>query len=273
MPTSSGASCSASPAPGSDLAVAVDRAVRDDAAGLAAHGPEGLDVLRPVRRLGPVPRPHHRSRTCRSRRASPPSRSTCGPTASRCDRWCRSPASPTSTRCSSTSAFVPDDRVIGDGERRLAGVVVDPHPRAGHQPPPARHPRPATSRSCSGWRSSAARFDDDRAAAAAGRRPTSRCASSSSTTGARSRGSAGADARPGGLGAQAVLVGDEPAAARHGDGRARCRGRRRATTRATASGSGRGSTTRRPRSSPARTRSSATSSASGCSACLEPDRR
>ena len=81
-------------------------------------------------------------------------------------------------------------------------------------------------------------------------------------------------AGPRGQLAQALLERDEQAPARDRHGRARRRraalaGRRR-TTPATASGSGRGSTTRRPRSSPGRTRSSAPSSASGSWAC--PDR-
>ena len=78
-------------------------------------------------------------------------------------------------------------------------------------------------------------------------------------------------ARPGGQRAEAVLERDEQAAARHGHGRA---GRSvpalvgsRRTTPATAAGSAAGSTTNPRRSSPARTRSSARSSASGCWDC------
>ena len=74
-----------------------------------------------------------------------------------------------------------------------------------------------------------------------------------------------------GLGAQALLVGDEPAPSPAGARRARpgrTPGRRRVrATPARANGSARGSTTRRRRSSPAPTRSSARSSASGSWAC------
>ena len=105
-------------------------------------------------------------------------------------------------------------------------------------------------------------------------RPSSRYGSSSCTTSAASADCPRARTRARGQRPQALLERDVQAVPRHRHGRT---GRRRPTaaggprtTRAGASGSGRGSTTRRPRCGPAPTRSSAPSSASGCSAC--PDR-
>ena len=81
----------------------------------------------------------------------------------------------------------------------------------------------------------------------------------------------GLDPGPRGLDQQAVVERDEQAAARHRVGRTRLGCAALAgcdrTTPATAHGSARGSTTRRRRSGPAPTRSSATSSASACWAC------
>ena len=47
--------------------------------------------------------------------------------------------------------FVPDDCVVGAVNDGWRVSSLDPHPRAGHQPPPARDPLPSTSRSCCGW--------------------------------------------------------------------------------------------------------------------------
>ena len=162
-------------------------------------------------------------------------------------------------------------------ERRVAGLQLDPDPRAGHQPPPARDPRPAPRGAvAAGHR--VRRATTTPGCSGSWPRPSSRCASSSSTTGARCP--AWPPARSSGPeGSTLKLYWSEMSKRLHetvmavlGAGRAAVAGGRR-TTRATASGSGRGSTTRPPRSSPGRTRSSATSSASGCWACPgSPDR-
>ena len=224
-PTICGASCSASPAPAATSPRCRPRAVRDRRR-LAAQRPEGLDVATPSSPTGasasPAPTPtrqeaggHHRT-----------SSSTCGPTASRCGRWCRSPARPSSTRCSSTTCSCPTTSVIGAGQRRLAGVAVDADPRAGHQPPPARDPRPAP-RGAAPAGARARRVRRPPRSRSGWPRPTSRCASSSCTTGARSRGwRRASDARARGLRAQALLERDEPAPARLAHGRARRRPRR-----------------------------------------------
>ena len=71
---------------------------------LRAQRPEDLDLHRPHRQVGPVPRPHrprrHRARGA-STRASPPSSSTWRPTASSAGRSATSPARRCSTRSSS----------------------------------------------------------------------------------------------------------------------------------------------------------------------------
>ena len=73
---------------------------------MGAQRPEGVDVLRPVRRLGHLPGPD-RPRRARSTRASRTSSSTCTLRASRSGRWCSSPARPSSTRCSSPTCSSP----------------------------------------------------------------------------------------------------------------------------------------------------------------------
>ena len=74
--------------------------------------PEGVDVVRPVRRLGGLPGPH-RSRRARSTRASRTSWSTCTLRASRCGRSCSSPARPSSTRCTSLTRSSQPTHLIG----------------------------------------------------------------------------------------------------------------------------------------------------------------
>ena len=155
-------------------------------------------------------------------------------------------------------------------QRRLASLVVDAHARTGHEPSPARHPRPV-ARGAAAARDRAGALRRSPPAAAAGRgvrRGTPLPAPQLAVAVALSERSR---ARPGGQRAEAVLERDEQAAARHGHGRAgrsrpRCGGAP-TTTPATAAGSAAGSTTNPRRSSRARTRSSARSSASGCWDC------
>ena len=103
--------------------------------------PEGVDLLRPVRRLGPVPGPHqHR-----------------GAQAGRDHRPGHRHAQPGRGGASAAPAHrrvrlqrgLPERRVRarrrGDrrGGRRLAGLVVDADPRTRHQPAPTGDPQPA----------------------------------------------------------------------------------------------------------------------------------
>ena len=124
--------------------------------GWRAQRPEGVDELRAVRRLGPVPRPHQ------PRRA----RSSTGISVLVVDM--RAPGVEVRPLRQITDeaefnevffadVFVPDDQLVGPENEGWRVAELDAHPRAGHQPPPARHPRPARSRSCCGSRSSAAR--------------------------------------------------------------------------------------------------------------------
>ena len=73
------------PGAGSDLAGLSTRAAAPR--GLAGQRPEGLDLLRPVRRLGRLPRPH-RPRRSQAQGASPTWSSTCATPASRSVPWC-----------------------------------------------------------------------------------------------------------------------------------------------------------------------------------------
>ena len=238
---------------------------------LVAQRPEGVDVVRPVRRLGrsawPAPtrmRPKHKGISYLRRRHA-------RPRASRSARSCSSPARPSSTRSSSTDVFVP---------RR-----------------PAR-----SARSTTGWRVANSTlshergtnprqlvihiqlleellrladenggFDDAplRAAPGPGLRrgapvPAAQPAQSISRL-AKGR-------EPGPEGSALKLYWSEMSKRFHDTAMAVLGPaaplwkRRRRQPRATAAGSARGSTTRRRRSGPAPTRSSATSSASACSA-------
>ena len=100
------------PGAGCDLA-SLEHARRARRRRVGGHGPEGVDVVGPHRRLGhaawPAPTP-----TSPSTPASPTSSSTCTRPASTCDRCARSTAPSTSTRCSSTTCGCPHDHVVGD---------------------------------------------------------------------------------------------------------------------------------------------------------------
>ena len=188
--------------------------------GWVLERPEGVDVLRAVRRLGPA--------------ASP------APT-------------PTSPKHKGISLFVVDMRAPGVDVRPLradhrrvrvqrgvprrrvrarraassapsttAGASpTRPCPTSGAPTRASSSSTPSCSRSCCGWRSS--RGGSTTTAPRSGwPRPTSRCGCSSSTTGARCRGCEhGLPLGPEGSRAQAVLERDEQAPARHGHGRAR----------------------------------------------------
>ena len=96
----SGASCSASPAPGSDLAGLATRAVQGRRrAGLGGQRAEGVDVAGPPGPLGPAGRPHRPGRA-QARRADLLRLRHDRRRASRSGRCGSSPARPSSTRCS-----------------------------------------------------------------------------------------------------------------------------------------------------------------------------
>ena len=218
---------------------------------------------------GAVPRPH-RSRRPEAARASPRSSSTCTRPASRCGRCARSPTSPSSTRCSSPTCSSPTTTSSARSHEgwRVANSTLDA--RARREPAPARHPHPA-ARGAAAARARVGRVRRPPARARASRRRSSRCGSSSCTTGARSHAPRRAR-RPGPVGSINKLWWSEMSKRLHDTvdggarpGRSRC-GAAPPTTPATARGSARGSTTRRRRSGPAPTRSSATSSASAPSA-------
>ena len=265
------------PDAGSDLA-AVSTRRRAGRRRLGAPRAEGVDLLRPVRRLGPLPRPH-RSGGTEAQGHLAPSWSTCErrgvdirPLAPDHRR------SPTSTRCSSTRRSWPTTSSSGPSTGGWAVAGLDAHPRAGHQPPPARHPHPAARRAgAPGRRPRPARRSPTRPPTRPGVRrgpavpaPELALAVELANTAA----SSGAEA------ATAKLYWSEMSQRLHATGAARARRRGpavaggRPTTRATVGGSGRGCTTGRRRSSPAPTRSSATSSASERSASpASPDQR
>ena len=85
-PTSCGASSSASPTPAATWP-SLDHPGRAGRRRLARHRPEGVDLLRPVRRLGPVPDPQRPGRA-QAPGASPPCRRHARRRASRCTRSC-----------------------------------------------------------------------------------------------------------------------------------------------------------------------------------------
>ena len=117
---------SSHPLGGRALVPALQRARRRERPGVADHTcrrgrgrvpgerPQGLDVLRPVRRLGAVPDPqrpgraeapagHHRAHRRHARRGRRTS-----------TRWCSRPGRPSSTRSSSTTSSCRPSRRVGD---------------------------------------------------------------------------------------------------------------------------------------------------------------
>ena len=165
--------------------------------------------------------------------------------------------------------FVPADQLIGPRTTGLAGGQLHPVARAGHQPPPARHPHPA-ARGAAPARRRQRRARRSPPPAAPGRGLRRGPAVPAPQPAQHQPAVQGSRPRSRGQRAQALLERDEQAPPRHRHGGPRRRrpavARCRRTTRAAANGSARGSTTRRRRCGPGRTRSSAPSSASVCSA-------
>ena len=133
--------------------------------------PEGLDELRAVRRLGPVPRPHQPRRAQAAGHLRLRS-STCASPGVEVR-----PAAPDHRRGRVQRGVLrrrvrprrPADR---PGRRGLARRQLDADPRAGRQPAPARDPHPAARGAAAARARGAGAFDDPRlrAAARAGRR-------------------------------------------------------------------------------------------------------
>ena len=124
-PTSCGASSSASPTPAATWPRSAPGPSPVEG-GYRVNGPQGLDLLRPVRRLGPLPDPQRPRRRRSASRASPRSSWTCTPPGVGCARSSSRPARPSSTRSSCDDVFVPDDRLVGPegGGWRVAGSTL-----------------------------------------------------------------------------------------------------------------------------------------------------
>ena len=188
-PTRSGASCSASPTRAPTSRRCRPRAMPVDGGWLLTRS-EGVDVVRAVRAVGHLPRPH-RSRRARSTAASRTSSSTCRRRASRSGRSCRSPARPSSTRCSSTRCSCPTTISSAGCNHGLGGREHDARPRARHRVPVqgAGRARGVPRRAVRGSRRER-RCSTTSRSPTRSRRRSSSCASCGCTTGARCRGSA-----------------------------------------------------------------------------------
>ena len=138
-----------------DVVPALQRARRRQRPGLAHHPgrpgrrrlpgdrAQGLDLLRPVRRLGPVPDPLRPRRPQAPAGHHGPRSSTCTPRASCVHPLVQSTGEAEFNEVELDDVFVPDDRRVGDEGAGLERGRLHPGPRAGHQPAPAGHPRPA----------------------------------------------------------------------------------------------------------------------------------
>ena len=154
---------------------------------LAALGPEGVDLVRAVRPLGHLPGPH-RPRRAEAQGHLVSRRRHAGARASRCARSCRSPATPSSTRCSSTRCSCPTTSssarctTAGPSRTRRSRTSAAPRSRS-------------RNRSCTRCTSTSSGSSPPRAACSTtSRSPTrsrsrsSSCACCACTTGARCRG-------------------------------------------------------------------------------------
>ena len=115
------------PGAGSDLASLSTRATRVEG-GWIAQRPEGVDLRGAVRGLGHPARPHEPRRAQARRHQLLHARHEEHRRASTCDRCASSPARRCSTRCSSTTSFIPDDCLVGqehDGWRAARTTLAN----------------------------------------------------------------------------------------------------------------------------------------------------
>ena len=152
---------------------------------VGARRPEGVDLLRPVRRLGRLPGPLRPGR--------PQAPWALLPGGGHARPRGRGAAPGAADRGGRVQRGLPGRRLrpgrpADRGRaRRVDGGQLDPLPRAGHQPPPAGHPHPAAGGAAAPGRRQRRRSTTS-ASASASPRPTSRSGSSSSTTCAASAG-------------------------------------------------------------------------------------
>ena len=156
----SGASCSASPSAGSDLAALHDRAPSASTAAGCSAGQKVWTSYAQFVAVGDLPRPH-RPRRAEARGHLVPRRRHGGRRASRSGRSCRSPARPSSTRCSSTTCSCPTTSSsagctrAGRSRTRRSRTSAARSSRSR-----SRSCTRCTSTSCSRSRASAAELDD-----------------------------------------------------------------------------------------------------------------
>ena len=274
-PTSCGASSSASPAPAATWPPCTTKA---DAGRrrLAAQRPEGVDLATPSSPTGasawPAPTP-----TPRSTRASPSSSSTCARPGVEVRPLVQLTGEAEFNEVFFDDVFVPDDQRRSAPSTTAGGCPTRRSPTSGAPTPASSSSTPSSSRSCcASPLEPTARYDDHRLQQRLAEAYVEVRLFQLHNWRSLSPPGQGPRARARGQRAQALLERDEQAPARDGHGRARrrraavARGRRQPRRRRVAAvvallpG--------RRRSSPGRTRSSATSSASGSSACPDEPR-